>query len=126
MHENAVERLHQTVEALQQNDIQRLIEHVRKVMTAEILIEDHSNALWIYSFIRDSYPTMERVELNLEILEIVLDGDVGEIKASYFIRYLDSSGRTLMAGHVTPDLPAIWILERQGADWVIVEINEPP
>ena len=118
----SMEALQQTVKALQRDDIQRLIGHVKKVMAGEIIYERETNILSRYSYHKDSHPTMDSIESDLNVLNIYLDGDSGEIKVLYSIIYLDSSGRTVRGVQATPYLPTIWVLERQGEDWVIVEI----
>ena len=64
--------------------------------------------------------------MELNILEVCLDGNRGEIKASYYIKYSDSSGKMVYYGSASDTLPSIWILEKQGAKWVIIDIDEHP
>ena len=107
-------------------NVQRLIEHVEKVMRGEIVYERETNPLWIYFRSDDRrLDILDRVDVDLNIVSITLDEDRGEIRASYSIRWFDSSGRKLYAVGVHPERPAIWTLERQGDDWVIVEVYEP-
>ena len=122
--EETVAALEHTVEALQHDSIKRLIEHVKKVMAGEIVYESGTNPLSLYSYHEEFYPTMASVETDLNIIEISLDGSKGEIKAVYFIRYLDSYGDKIMGTGVDSHLPAIWALEKQGEDWVIIDIVE--
>jgi hypothetical protein len=127
--ENAIETLKQTVEALQRDDIQRLVEHVNKVMAGEIIIEDIDNPLWIYSYNtrkRESYPTMDRVFAKIRIIEIKFDNEFGVIKASYVQNYYDSNGSVIMGGSTTYDYPAMWTVAKHGDDWIIIEIDERP
>ena len=129
VYQEAKRTLQHTVEALQRDDIRNLIEHVERVMAGEIVYERGDGPLSRYSYnedARNSFPTMYRIEFEVIIGEISLDGDRGEIRAGYSIRYLDSSGRMLMGGMVSLAMPAIWMIERHGEDWIIVEINEPP
>ena len=95
-------------------------------MAGEIVYEYGTNPLSKYSYRKKAYPTMDRIETELNIMEISLDGDVGEIKASYIICYSDSSGKILLGSGADPYMPAIWILEKQGEEWVIAEIHERP
>jgi len=117
------QRQQQTIAFLQQDDIQRLIAHVEKVMAGEIIYERGTNPLYIYSFSRDSYPTMASLSAHLQIVDINLDGDSGKILSAHSIIYRDSSGRVIMSTSACQNLPDIWILERQGEGWVIVEID---
>ena len=124
--EEVIGALEQTTEALQRDDIQRLIEHVRRVMAAEILIEDMDNPLWSYSYSESTYPAMDRVEVYLNIREIILDEDSGEMKADYVKLYYDSSERVIRGSSAGSIRPAKWTLSRQGNDWIITEIDEHP
>ena len=122
--EGSVLTLQQTVEALQRDDVLRLIEHVRKVMAGEIVYECETNPLSQYSYDKDLYPTMDRIEMDLKVLEVSLDGNSGIIKSTYTIRYLDSSGKTVRGSGVDSHFPAIWTLEKQGENWSIIDIVE--
>ena len=124
--EEAIQALQQTVEALQREDIQRLLEHVKGVMAGEIIIDDKSDPLRRYSYDKDTYPAMDRIVTSLKALEILLDDDIGTMKASYVILYYNSSGSVLRGSSSGPRYPTIWTIEKQGEDWVIVEINERP
>ena len=125
--QQTAETLQQTVEALQREDIQGLIAHVERVMRREIVYERGTNPLWRYSAGNSRTEELDRVEVDLRIVGITLDGDRGEIRAIYSIQWFDSSGRTLYGVSLLsrPTWPAIWTLERQGEDWVIVEVYEP-
>jgi len=118
--------LQHTIEALQQDDIQRLIDHVTKVMSGEIVYERGTNPLSRYSYSKNIYPTMHRIEVDLSVLEIALDGDSGEIRAVYSIHYYNASGETVRYASASMANPTRWTLERQGEDWVIVDIFEHP
>lgn len=118
-----------TLQFLQQEGIWELISHIKQVMAGEIIYERGSNPLSRYSYNSDSqrnFPTQHTIETDLEVLSINLDGDRGEITASYFIRYLDSSGKKLMFSSSGKDLPVRWMIEKQGEEWIVVEIDEHP
>ena len=130
-----VQRREETLNLLQQNDIQELISHVRQVMAGEIVYEvdletGYRPPLMWYSInpdiIRRTYPTMYTIESDLTVLEINLDdhNGTGEIVITYFIRYLDSSDQLLRSVSVRPESPDRWILERQDGEWIIVEVLE--
>ena len=121
-----VQALEQTIKALQEDDIQRLIEQVRQVMAAEVLIADMDNPLWRYSYKEYNHPTMDSAEVYLKIREIIIEGDSGEIKADYTMLYYDSFGKLVMGSSAGGNFPVRWILGRQGHDWVITEIDEHP
>ena len=124
--EDTILALQQTVEALQQEDIQQLIAHVKRVMHCEVVYERDASPLWIYSVGGSRAEELDRVEVDLHIVGITLDGDRGEIRAIYRIIWRDSSGRMLRGvGLNNPASPAIWTLERQDEAWVIVEVYEP-
>jgi len=126
--EEKIVALQQTLEALQRDDILRLIEHVKKVMNAEIIYERGSSPLSRYSYCEEKWPRMDSVRARIWVREIILDDEIGkgEIRADYVMIYLDSSGRTVMGGSAGGDFPTRWTLEKQGEDWVIVEIDEHP
>ena len=116
-----------TLEYLQEESIQQLLVYVQKVMVAEIIIEDETNPLIIYSYDsskQDRYsPTLDTIEVDLKVLEIFLNEDKGEMIVSYSIRYIDSFGKTLY-GTSASDFPAQWILEKNEDGWGIVEIED--
>jgi len=124
--QKVINALQETIKALQRDDIQRLIEHVKSVMRAEYIIEDTINPLRRYSYKEDSFPTMDRVVTSLEIYEITINGDIGEIKAGYGITYYNADDRVVRSSSSSRDWPTIWTIEKQGEDWVIIEINEHP
>jgi hypothetical protein len=98
-------------------------------MAGEIIYElgSHPLSRYSYNLHREKlYPTMHTIEMDLAVLEIILDGDEGEIMASYLMRYLDSSGKLLMLNSASSKLPTRWIIERQGDNWVIVDVDEHP
>ena len=123
------QKLESTIRLLQQDDIQELLSHVRKVMAGEVVYEWEmetgilSPLAW-YSFnsrSREIYPTMYTIESELVVLEININDDSGEMKVFYSICYLDSSGKLIYGNHVDSSTPTKWILERQNGVWVIVK-----
>ena len=120
--EETIRSLQRTVEALQRDDIQRLIEHVKNVMSGDIVYERSTNPLALYSYHKELYPTMNVIEMELNVMEIHLNENYGRMKVIDSIRYLDSLGRMVRGNSATSDLPTIWTLEKQEDDWVIVDI----
>ena len=123
-----IQRRENTINLLQQDDIQELLSHVSQVMAGEIIYEpddgDHM-PIGAYSFNsrrRERYPDTYTIESGLTVLEISVDGDSGEIVVFYFISYLDSDGNPVMGESVAPYAPTIWRIEREEGEWVIVEI----
>lgn len=116
-----------TLEYLQEDSIQQLLLYVQKVMLAEIIIEDETDPLSIYSYDsskQDRYSsTLDAIEVDLKVLEIFLNEDKGEMLVSYSIRYTDSLGKTLY-GTSAFDFPAQWILEKDEERWKIVKIED--
>jgi len=115
-----------TLEIIQQESIQRLLSHVKEVMTGKIILDDENNPLSRYSYKMDTYPKMHTVETNIEVIDAHLENNVGEIAVCYYMRYLDSTGKVLMYGSATFDFPAIWSIEKQGEEWIVVDIDEHP
>ena len=121
-----------TVKLLQRDDIQDLLFHVRQVMAGDIVYElggesVNTSPLAVYSFNamrREMFPTTERIEHGLTVLEISIDGDKGEVVLSYFIRYVDSTGRVVHGRADGPLSPSRWTIERHGGRWAITEIHE--
>ena len=120
-----INELRQTLEALQNDDIQRLITHVKEVMSGNVTYDNGTSPLSRYSYKKELYPAVNSIEMNLDIIDISIDGNDGQIKAVYSLRYLDSAGKLIMGSSVSRYKPAIWIVEKQGEDWVIINILEP-
>jgi predicted ribosome-associated RNA-binding protein Tma20 len=123
------ENLMETIEVLQQDDIQRLIAYAKKVMAGEIIVERGESPLSIYSYhsyMKELFPTMATIDMSLTVVEAHVDGDRGELKVSYSMRYLDSSSALLMLSSSSLEFPSIWLIEKQGDEWVVVYIDEYP
>jgi hypothetical protein len=122
--------LENTISSLQQEDIQELLSHVRKVMAGDIVYEwddatGKYSPLVIYSFTsgrRQSFPTTHTIESDLTVLEINLDGNSGEMIIAYFIRYLDESGSLIHYRGDNHLAPSRWMLERHDGKWFITQI----
>ena len=123
------ERLQQQamiIEWLQDIEIQRLMEHVRKVMQGEIIYDTGESVLATYSnnVTRDRVgDDLYSIESDLKIIDLRLDEYKGQAIVTYFIRYLNSDGEVLMATSADPIMPDRWVLEKQAGEWIIVEIN---
>ena len=125
-----IQRQENTIKLLQQDDIKELIYHVRQVMAGEVVYEwdcetGNPSPLTRYSFTssrRQSFPDTHTIEFGLNVWEINLEDSRGEMIITYFIRYVDSTGRLLSGHSVARITPTRWILERQEEKWVIVKI----
>jgi len=123
-------RLQNSISAIQREDIQELLSHIKKVLAGEIVYEIDTetgayNPLARISFTsgrKESFPTAHSIESGLTVVEIDLNYERGEIIVAYFRRLLDSSGNLLSGEHVGVEAPSKLTVERQGGRWVVVEI----
>jgi len=104
----------ETVEVLQRDDIQRLITYAKKVMAGEIVVERGDNLLYLYSYnshAKEYYTNLDKIEVSLAVIEAHVDGDRGELKMIYRMRYLDSSNRLLRLSGASREFPSMWTIE---------------
>jgi hypothetical protein len=106
--------------------IQRLVEYAKKVMTGKIIIEDSKNPLFMYSYNKEIYPATAKIEMFLRVLDLSLnnDGNNACMIVQYTIIYSNLSGDTVMRSSADLPFPSKWTIEKQGDEWVVVDIDE--
>ena len=127
---NHTNRTHvNTINNLQRDDIQAFLYYIEQIMAGEIVYEWDCDSesdtflAWLSfnSRSREQHPTMHLIDSGLTVLELIIDGDSGEMLVSYYVNYYDAAGTLLRGLHVDPNAPDKWIIERRGGQWVIIE-----
>ncbi|MCL2746990.1 MAG: hypothetical protein FWE48_07915 [Coriobacteriia bacterium] len=119
------QELRDTVALLQDDDMQEFIEYAKKVMAGEILIDDiEKDRLWCYSYTEEYYPEVTRIESDLTVLSVQVEGDTGVMKVTYKITYFDSRGKIVSA--MGASYPVTWTLEKRPEGWFVIGNNDGP
>lgn len=121
-----IERTEMIIEQIQSIEFQRLIAHVQNVMQGEIIYESGTNVLSAYSnnSARDRLGLeLYKTESNLQIIDLRLDDNNGQVVVTYNISYFNSEGEILMSMSADPIMPDRWVLEKLNGEWNIVEIS---
>jgi len=120
-------KLEETVEILQEDNIQKFIERTRMVMSGELFIDyTDEDELRVFVFDERFYPDVDAIESSFEVYYAYRESETVKLLVAYHIDYLDASGKRISWVGVWSGNPATWTIELRNGHYILVDRTDFP